>query len=62
MGGYQWFVANRITLSSETLLALGALPPELRVMPLDVVAGALAGVALGIGWARSFRKTDTIAS
>ncbi len=62
MGAYQWFVASRLTASPSVLLALGSLPPELRVMPLDTVAGTLTGVAIGIGWARSFKKTDTIAS
>ena len=61
-GGYQLFVASRMTGDIGTLFAINALPPELRMMPLDVVAGSLTGVAIGIGWARSFRRSDTITS
>lgn len=62
MGGYQWFVASRLRVGADALFAATLLPPELCVMPLDTVAGTLLGVAIGIGWARSFRKTDTIHS
>jgi hypothetical protein len=61
-GGYQLFVASRMAGDIGTLFAINALPPELRMMPLDVVAGSLTGVAIGIGWARSFRRSDTITS
>lgn len=61
-GAYQLFVASRMTGEIGTLFALNTLPLELRMMPLDVVAGSLTGVAIGIGWARSFRRSDTITS
>ncbi|MDA0215324.1 MAG: hypothetical protein O2875_08165 [Planctomycetota bacterium] len=61
-GVYQFFVASRLPSDLGTLFATNALAPELRMMPLDVVAGTLTGVAIGIGWARSFRRSDTITS
>lgn len=60
MGLYEIAVASRLTVDLSTLFAAGALAPELRLMPMDTVAGALTGVAIGIGWARSFRRSDTI--
>ncbi len=60
MGLYQMFVASRVTADLSMLFAAGALAPELRVMPADSVAGSLTGVAIGLGWARSFRRSDTI--
>jgi hypothetical protein len=30
------------------------------MMPLDITAGTLIGVAIGIGWARSFKRSDTM--
>lgn len=62
MGAYQIVVATRLTVGLSTLFAASALAPELRVMPMDTVAGALTGVAIGLGWARSFRRSDTITS
>ncbi len=62
MGIYQWMVAGRGLVGADGLFAAGVLPPGMRVMPLDTVAGTFVGVAIGIGWARSFRKTDTIHS
>ena len=35
-----------------------ALPALSRAMPLDYVAGALMGVAVGLGWARSFLQHE----
>lgn len=38
----------------QTALASGALPVLIRPVPLDFIAGGLMGVAVGLGWARSF--------
>ncbi len=62
MGGYQVAVAIRGPIDLSSLFAASAITPELRLMPLDTVAGALTGVAIGLGWARSFRRSDTITS
>ncbi len=61
-GAYQLFVSSRMTGDLGVLFAANAISPELRLMPMDVVAGSLTGVAIGIGWARSFRRSDTITS
>ncbi|MSQ90660.1 MAG: hypothetical protein EXS01_04595 [Phycisphaerales bacterium] len=62
MGVYQLIVASRSPGDLGVAFATNSIPPELRVMPMDVVAGSLIGVAIGIGWARSFRRSDTIQS
>ncbi len=62
MGVYQVYGASRLSVDPTLLFAAGSLPPELRLLPLDTVAGAVTGVAIGLGWARSFRRSDTIAS
>jgi hypothetical protein len=41
----------------EALVA-GRLSPLLLPMPLDIAGGAIAGVAIGIGWAKSFLHHD----
>ncbi len=61
-GAVQAFVASRGSTDVGTLFASNELSPGLRALPLDVVSGSLTGVAIGIGWARSFRRSDTITS
>ncbi|MBT8486108.1 MAG: hypothetical protein HKO59_12625 [Phycisphaerales bacterium] len=36
----------------------GSVPAFLRVMPVDAAVGALTGVGVGLGWARSFLHED----
>lgn len=61
-GIYQLVVSSRITGDLGAMFAADSISPELRLLPMDVVAGSLTGVAIGIGWARSFRRSDTITS
>ncbi len=61
-GAYQYFASSRMNGDTAVLFASNEISPELRMMPLDVVAGSLTGVAIGIGWARSFRRSDTMTS
>jgi len=61
-GAYQLFLSSRSTGNSGVAFALNTISPEMRLLPMDVVAGSLIGVAVGIGWARGFRRSDTISS
>ncbi|MFO0874577.1 MAG: hypothetical protein U0575_11490 [Phycisphaerales bacterium] len=44
------------------LFIQGNWPRVLAAMPVDVAAGALAGTALGLGWARSFMPEPAAAA
>ncbi|MSR44089.1 MAG: hypothetical protein EXS15_01855 [Phycisphaerales bacterium] len=59
IGLSQFVTAMRLSGDLGVAFAANALPPQMRLMPMDVVAGSLTGVAIGIGWARSFAKSDT---
>jgi len=59
-GAAQIITASEVRTQVDAQFALGSLSPLARMMPLDIVAGALIGVAIGIGWARSFKRSDTI--
>ena len=48
------FLAFSLEVDLATGLVDGSLPRLLRVMPIDMAAGALAGTALGYGFMRSF--------
>lgn len=61
-GAYQLVVSSRMPGNLGALFAADSISPELRLLPMDIVAGSLTGVAIGIGWARSFRRSDTITS
>ncbi len=62
LGVGEMLVSRQPPLTTELLFTVNEIAPQTRVMPLDAVAGSFIGVAIGIGWARSFRKTDTIPS
>jgi len=51
-----WFQLGSTDMTDA--LVSGTIPPALRVMPPDYVAGALAGSAIGFGWAKSFLHGD----
>jgi len=38
----------------DAAVVSGAIPRMLRVMPMEIAGGVVAGVAMGLGWARSF--------
>jgi len=59
-GAVQVVTASNASAQMDAQFANGSLSPLARMMPLDVVAGGLIGVAIGIGWARSFKRSDTI--
>jgi hypothetical protein len=44
--------------SLDARFASGSLNPILCVMPADVAAGSLCGVAIGLGWSRGLVKRD----
>ncbi len=60
-GAYQ-LLSSRSTGNTGVAFALNTISPEMRLLPMDVVAGSLIGVAMGIGWARGLRRSDTISS
>lgn len=62
MGAYQVFFGRGATNSMAILFANNAIGAEFRLLPMDTIAGTLTGVAIGIGWARNFRRSDTISS
>lgn len=53
LGAVQLLLALRVDAPIDSYVA-GTYHRLLWMTPLDVVAGSLAGVALGLGWARSF--------
>jgi len=61
-GAAQIITASEVRAQIDAQFAVGSLSPLARMMPLDVTAGALIGVAIGIGWARSFKRSDTMTS
>jgi len=60
MGVAQIVTATEARAQIDAQFASGALSPLARMMPLDIIAGTLIGVAIGIGWARSFKRSDTM--
>jgi len=61
-GVAQIITASEVRAQIDAQFAVGSLSPLARMMPLDIVSGALIGVAIGIGWARSFKRSDTMTS
>ncbi|HMN95958.1 MAG TPA: hypothetical protein PKC43_09745 [Phycisphaerales bacterium] len=55
IGAAQFYLSTRVG-SPLRALAAGDLPRLLWMTPIDVASGSLVGVALGLGWARSFIK------
>jgi hypothetical protein len=53
------FMAFTVQGDLSAGLVEGALPRLLRIMPLDMAAGSLAGTALGFGFMRSFAEPKT---
>jgi hypothetical protein len=53
------FMAVTVQPDLDASLVDGSLPRLLRIMPLDMAAGALAGTALGFGFMRSFAEPKT---
>lgn len=45
--------------SAQEMFVANTLPRLARPMPMDFAAGALMGVAIGLGWSRSFVESDT---
>lgn len=61
-GVLQIITAGEVRAQLDAQFAAGSLSPLARMMPLDIVSGALIGVAIGVGWARSFKRSDTMPS
>lgn len=61
-GASQVMTASELSAQIDAQFANGSLSPLARMMPLDITAGTLIGVAIGIGWARSFKRSDTMPS
>ena len=53
------FMAFTVQGDLATDLVQGGFPRLLRIMPLDMAAGALAGTSLGFGFMRSFAEPKT---
>jgi hypothetical protein len=48
----QLFTALTLTAPLDVAVTSGALPGWSRAMPIDVAAGALIGVPVGLGWSK----------
>lgn len=53
------FMAFTVRGEPATELVVGGFPRLLRIMPLDMAAGALVGTSLGFGFMRSFAEPKT---
>jgi hypothetical protein len=58
VGVAQLMLAGPVMGSLDARFASGSLNPILCVMPADVAAGSLCGVAVGLGWSRGLVKRD----
>ena len=58
VGLAQLMLAGPAAGSLDARFASGSLNPILCVMPADVAAGSLCGVAIGLGWSRGLVKRD----
>jgi hypothetical protein len=58
VGLAQLMLAGPAAASLDARFASGSLNPILCVMPADVAAGSLCGVAVGLGWSRGLVKRD----
>ena len=62
-GGFGQLIASFVVpgdVGLDRLFITGALPRLAYPMPIDYAAGALVGIALGIGWSRSFIKVEVV--
>ncbi len=58
LGVAQLVLAGSAVRTLDASFASGALSPLLAAMPADAAAGALCGVAIGLGWSKGMVKPD----